>query len=152
MSIFPAKILFATDGSEEATLAAETAADIADKTGSELHLIHTRQMPPYVDEAPTERMEVSKSLEETLKEAAQRVLDSQVEQIKRAGGNVTQAHIRLGRADKEIVTLADELNVGLIVIGSRGMGGIRRALMGSVSDSVLRHAHCPVLVVRKEER
>jgi nucleotide-binding universal stress UspA family protein len=36
------------------------------------------------------------------------------------------------------------------VMGSRGLGGIRRALMGSVSDSVVRHAHCPVLVVREE--
>jgi len=36
------------------------------------------------------------------------------------------------------------------VVGSRGLGGIKRALMGSVSDSVMRHAHCPVLVVREE--
>jgi nucleotide-binding universal stress UspA family protein len=35
------------------------------------------------------------------------------------------------------------------VLGSRGRGGIRRALMGSVSDSIVRHAHCPVLVVRE---
>jgi len=41
--------------------------------------------------------------------------------------------------------------VGLIVMGSRGLGGVRRALMGSVSDSVVRHAHCPVLVVRQEK-
>ncbi|HEX8260308.1 MAG TPA: universal stress protein [Rubrobacteraceae bacterium] len=37
--------------------------------------------------------------------------------------------------------------VGLIVLGSRGVGAISRALMGSVSDSVVRHAHCPVFVV-----
>jgi nucleotide-binding universal stress UspA family protein len=37
------------------------------------------------------------------------------------------------------------------VMGSRGLGGIRRALMGSVSDAVVRHAHCPVMVVRREE-
>jgi nucleotide-binding universal stress UspA family protein len=49
-----------------------------------------------------------------------------------------------------IVGLAEELGVGLIVMGSRGLGGIRRALMGSVSDSVVRHAHCPVMVVREE--
>ncbi len=49
---------------------------------------------------------------------------------------------------REIVRLAEELGVGLIVLGSRGVGGVRRALMGSVSDSVVRHAHCPVMVVR----
>lgn len=55
----------------------------------------------------------------------------------------------MGDPDKEIVRLSEELDVGLIVMGSRGLGGIRRALMGSVSDSVVRHAHCPVLVVRE---
>ena len=53
------------------------------------------------------------------------------------------------RKDMAIVHLADELGVGLIVMGSRGLGGLRRALMGSVSDSVVRHAHCPVMVVRR---
>ena len=45
--------------------------------------------------------------------------------------------------------LAEELDAGLIVVGSRGLGGVRRALIGSVSDSVVRHAHCQVLVVRE---
>lgn len=150
MSIFPTKVLLATDGSEEATLAARTAADIAGKTGSELHVVHARQMSLYVDDSPTERIEAARNLEETLKEAAQRILDTQVQQIRAAGGSVSQTHIRLGSPDKEIIALADELNAGLVVMGSRGLGGIRRALMGSVSDSVVRHAHCPVLVVRKE--
>jgi nucleotide-binding universal stress UspA family protein len=57
----------------------------------------------------------------------------------------------MGKAAAEIVELAQELGAGLVVVGSRGLGGIRRALMGSVSDSVVRHAHCPVLVVRREE-
>jgi nucleotide-binding universal stress UspA family protein len=47
------------------------------------------------------------------------------------------------------VGLAEEIGAGLIVMGSRGLGGIRRALMGSVSESVVQHAHCPVLVVRE---
>ena len=62
---------------------------------------------------------------------------------------MTQAHARVGLPAAEILRLAEGLDVGLIVMGSRGLGGIRRALMGSVSDSVVRHAHCPVLVVRE---
>ena len=58
------------------------------------------------------------------------------------------SHLRVGRPDAEIVALAEEIGAGLIVMGGREVGGIRRALMGSVSDSVVRHAHCPVMVVR----
>ena len=46
---------------------------------------------------------------------------------------------------------AEEIGTGLIVMGSRGYGPIRQALIGSVSDSVVRHAHCPVMVVRIEK-
>jgi nucleotide-binding universal stress UspA family protein len=60
-----------------------------------------------------------------------------------------QAHLRLGHPDNEIVRLGEELGAGLIVMGSRGLGGVRRALMGSVSDSVVRHAHSSVLIVRE---
>jgi nucleotide-binding universal stress UspA family protein len=55
----------------------------------------------------------------------------------------------VGRADDKIVSLAEELGAGLVVMGSRGQGGIRRALMGSISSSVIEHAHCPVMVVRE---
>jgi nucleotide-binding universal stress UspA family protein len=74
-----------------------------------------------------------------------------VRKIEEGEGSVQEAHLRRGRKDQEIVRVAEEIRAGLIVMGSRGMGGVRRALMGSVSDSVIRHAHCPVLVVRKEK-
>jgi nucleotide-binding universal stress UspA family protein len=57
----------------------------------------------------------------------------------------------VGRADDKIVSLAEEVGAGLVVMGSRGQGGIRRALMGSVSSSVIEHTHCPVMVVRPEK-
>jgi nucleotide-binding universal stress UspA family protein len=81
---------------------------------------------------------------------AQRLLDAQAEQVRAAGGCVAQLHSRSGRPDEEIIALAEELGTRLIVLGSRGRGGVRRALMGSVSDSVVRHARCPVLIVRPE--
>ena len=65
-----------------------------------------------------------------------------------SGRKVAETHLRAGEPDKEIVRLSEELGAGTIVIGSRGLGAVRRALMGSVSESVVRHAHCPVFVVR----
>ena len=152
MSILPTKILVATDGSEEATLAASTAADIAQKTESELHVVHVRGMSVYIDPSTETTRVVHGAAEETARREAQETLDAQVEQIEAAGGKVAQTYVRLGRPVEEIVILADEIDAGLVVVGSRGLGGIRRLLLGSVSDGVVRHAHCPVLVVRKDQR
>jgi nucleotide-binding universal stress UspA family protein len=152
MSIFPTKILLATDDSEEAASAAQTAADIADKTGSELHVVLVGLSVGYVGMGPPEIANIPAPRQEELNEETRRLLDAQVRQIESIGGTVAQAYLRTGRPEEEILGLADELDVGLIVLGSRGRSGIRRALMGSVSDSVVRHAHCPVLVVREEKQ
>ena len=144
---FPTKILLATDASEEARLAATTAADMAKRTGSELHVVHVGELRPVIH---PERHGYHARHEE-LREGAQRQLEKQVEEIVSTGGSVARAHLRIGRPDEEIVLLGEETGAGLIVMGSRGLGGIRRALVGSVSDSVVRHAHCPVMVVRIAE-
>jgi nucleotide-binding universal stress UspA family protein len=72
-----------------------------------------------------------------------------VDHLEGAGATEAQVHLRMGRADEEIVELAQSINAGLIVMGSRGLGRLRRALVGSVSESVVRHAHCPVTIVRE---
>src|ERR687889_1069173 len=149
MSIFPTKILLATDGSEEAELALLTAVDLANRTNSELHVVHVGG-----EYYPGPEIALSPALlEETLRELegeAREGLEEQVKKIEEAGGTVTEAHLRMGeRPEEKIVELAEELGIGLIAMGSRGLGGIRRALMGSVSDSVVQHAHCPVLVARR---
>jgi nucleotide-binding universal stress UspA family protein len=141
MSIFPTKILLATDGSREAELAASTAVDLAKIHNSELHVVYVEPALPMIDQF------ADPGPERTEPESRQ-LLDQQVERIRGAGGTVAETHLRLGRADDQIVWVAEELGAGVIVMGSRGHGGVRRALMGSVSDSVVRHAHCPVLVVR----
>jgi nucleotide-binding universal stress UspA family protein len=87
-------------------------------------------------------------LEENRRQAKE-VLEQQVKRIEESGGAVKETHLREGRADAEIVELAEEIGAGLIVMGSRGYSRLRRALMGSVSDAVVRHAHCPVTIVRE---
>jgi nucleotide-binding universal stress UspA family protein len=155
MSIFPTKILLATDGSREAQLAAMTAVDLASSTNSELHVVTVAPGNPdpayYVHEASLSYETYEQALE-AVKGEAQKVLNEQVQKIEEAEGTVKEAHLKIGvRRDQAIVHLAEELGAGLIVLGSRGLGGVRRALMGSVSDSVVRHAHCPVMVVRPEK-
>ena len=126
-------------------------ADLANNTHSELHILSVGGGYPAYDVRVPE-------VAEDLRRQAQDILDDQVEKIERAGGEVAQAHLRLAEGhpgfehhpSDDIVRLAEEIAAGLIVVGSRGVGGIRRALMGSVSDSVVRHAHCPVMVVRGE--
>jgi len=157
MSIFPTKILLATDGSREAQLAAQTAADLSQKTHSEVHVVHvfgiTPIGPPVYPEGTGFHLveyEVETELRQQISERrAREVLDAEVEKIRSFGGTVAEGHLIEGRVAPEIVALAEKIGAGLIVMGSRGLGGIRRALMGSVSDSVVRHAHCPVMVVRK---
>jgi nucleotide-binding universal stress UspA family protein len=148
MSIFPTKILFATDGSREAQLAATTAADLAKSTGSELHVLHVGAgQPLYV--APGSSAIIEELLD-TQRAEAQRVLDEQVRLVEGSGATVEEARLSIDeRPDRTIVHLSEDIGAGLIVMGSRGHGGIRRALMGSVSDAVVRLAHCPVLVVRE---
>ena len=88
-------------------------------------------------------------METDLERGAQKLLDEEVERVKVAGGTLVQAHLRVEPAAAEIVQLAEKQGSGLIVVGSRGHKGIRRSLMGSVSEVVVRYAHCPVLVVRE---
>src|SRR5215203_4672633 len=161
MSIFPTRILLAADGSEDAARATEAAVELSKITSSELHVVYVGEDaysgalaypeatdPQWVEhEDPT----LIEKLKWQFEQMSRRVLDAEVEKVQAAGGTVAQAHLRTGTAAVEVTDLAQELGVGLMVVGSRGLGGIRRALMGSVSDSVVRHAHCPVLVVRKEE-
>jgi nucleotide-binding universal stress UspA family protein len=162
MSIFPTKILLAIDGSESATHATQAAVELSKKTDSELNVLYVGEDPYsaaffYPDATNAEGVQhVDPALIEELgrqfEQEARQVLDAEVEKVRAVGGTVAEAYLRMGSPAAEVVDLAEELGVGLVVVGSRGLGGIRRALIGSVSDSVVRHAHCPVLVVRKEDQ
>ena len=141
------KMLLATDGSEEAELATKSAVELANSTGSELHVIYVEPLPYFMKNghgAPAYDPEVYEMIEEEGRETLRKL----TWRVKVAGGIVAKAHLRMGAVAEEIVELAEDLDVDLIIVGSRGLRGIRRAITGSVSESVFRHARCPVMVVR----
>jgi nucleotide-binding universal stress UspA family protein len=160
MSIFPTNILLASDGSETGTHATEVAVELCEKTGSELHLVYvgedafsaTLVYPEATNSEWVDREDpvLIAQVQRQFERMSRRVLDTEAQKVRAAGGTIAQAHLRMGKAATEIVDLAEELGAGLVVLGSRGLGGIRRALIGSVSESVVRHAHCPVMVVRND--
>lgn len=151
---FPGRILLATDGSREARLAREVAAEISVATGAELHIIHVLDTRPYTPHLGPETWDGWEANLERARVNAHSFLERQAARIRERGGQVAGTYIALDNPSAEIVRLSEDSGASLIAVGSRGLGGVKRALMGSVSDSVVRHAHCSVLVVRnggKEE-
>jgi nucleotide-binding universal stress UspA family protein len=148
MSVFPTTILLATDNSEEAMLATQAATELSSETGSAVHVVYVLPAPAQLIGHHLLSGEARESAIAGAERDAETFLKEQAEQIRTNGGKVAETHFRSGDPDKEILRTAEALGVGLIVMGSRGLGALSRALMGSVSDSVVRHAHCPVLVVR----
>ncbi|MBA2442435.1 MAG: universal stress protein [Rubrobacter sp.] len=145
MTTFPMKVLLAVDGSGDSALALQTAVDLANRTGSELHVAHVGLVSFYVlpDTVTDEQYRRWKA-------EAQERLDREVAKVGEAGGTVAEAHLRMGRkADEQVIELAEELAAGMVVVGSKGYGTLGRAFMGNDSDSIVRHAPCPVLVVRE---
>ncbi|HEX2728172.1 MAG TPA: universal stress protein [Rubrobacteraceae bacterium] len=148
MGYFPTKILLATDGSEDAAVARRAAIDLAGRSGSELHVVHAFEFIP-----PREYMSVALRLRSPSEftHHGQRVLDEQVEHIEEAGGVVAGAYLIMGSPVDQILTVSEEIGAGLVIVGRRGLGGVKRLMMGSVSEGVVHHTRCPVLVLRCED-
>lgn len=148
----PGRILLAFDGSKEAYAATRATVEISNATGSVLHIVYGLNKEPWFA-YPSQIIPAmwEENLEQT-KRKARVWIDQRAERVEAEGAKVEDVHLAFGKPDEVIVKLGEELEASLIVTGSRGLGGVKRALMGSVSDSVVRHAHCPVLVVRGGDR
>src|SRR5215216_7802470 len=96
MSIFPTKILLATDGSEDSELAATTAVGLAKATGSELNVVTVAEEYPHY--------QAYRPLAKRSRQLAQEVLDEQPKKIENLGSTVDQTYLRMGRAAEEVVS------------------------------------------------
>lgn len=140
MNHFPKSILLATDGSEDTAQATTAAVDIAKGSCSELHVIHVWQ--------DVHTPHAHAFVKRELRLQGREILDKEVKRIGRMGGTVTRSHLREGRIFEEVIKVGDEIEAGLLVVGSRGLRGMRRMLLGSHSEGIVHHANRPVLVVR----
>ena len=146
--IRPNRLLLATDGSEDAVLAARVAADLSRRTGALLHVVHAWY---HLVKGLTYPTLVWADYSDLYEREASKILETQVDEIEAADCAVAQSHLLHGPPIDAILDLCEEIRPGLLVMGSRGLGPVRRMLVGSVSEGVVHHARCPVLVVRGDE-
>jgi nucleotide-binding universal stress UspA family protein len=89
-----------------------------------------------------------KETEKIVQEEAQELLTREAARLMNAGWSES-SELRIGHPAEEIVRVAEQLGSDCVIVGSHGMSGIKRFLLGSVSDHVLRYAPCSVLIVKK---
>lgn len=136
------KILVAVDGSEYSNVAVKKACELAEKFGSKVTLLNVVK-PLSVFHEGVEIVEALQKDEamQILRKSKEILIDMEID---------SKTLFRKGDPASEIVDIARENDVDLIVIGSRGFSGIKMFLLGSVSKRVTEHAHCSVLVVREK--
>jgi universal stress protein A len=138
------RILIPIDGSPQSAHAAQIGLDLAKALGAEAATVFVVEPPvAYSGEIgipPEELLEVSARDDEAALAAVRRSVHLPPDALH---------FVRVGRPAAIIEKVAAEWPADLIVIGSHGLGGLGRALLGSVADAVVRHAPCPVLVTRK---
>ena len=147
--MFPKKILVATNGSDGAHAALEAAVELANGTGSELHLVFVVSTAP---ELPYPKFTAKKRNEAFLEQkrlVGLRLLEHQARRVEELGGNVTGSHYREGKAAKEVVRLGREIGAGLILTGGRRRPWFVRIFGPGFSTKLFRKADRPVLVVGK---
>jgi nucleotide-binding universal stress UspA family protein len=150
-SIFPTRILLATDGSSEASLAEDAAVELSNGTGSELHVAHVVRTTPEFPYPRSLAKERSEAIVEWRKLGGLKLLEDRVRRIEDLGGGVVASHYKEGDSEKEVIRLGEELDAGLIVIGGHRRLWFERIFRSGFSENVLRRAKRPVLVVDGRE-
>jgi nucleotide-binding universal stress UspA family protein len=136
------KILHANDGSEPAFKALALAVAIAQQNRSELHMISVEEidyMPEFIEEVREETGTAARRFHKAVQRAKAMAEESHV---------TLRTHVVAGHPVRDIVELAAQLKVDLLVIGARGHSAIYDRLIGSRADRIMQLAQCPVLVVK----
>jgi nucleotide-binding universal stress UspA family protein len=148
------KILVPTDGSDTAENAVEHALDIAEKYGAEVHALYVVDVDSMslslgaeqVDRLQQGQFDEMEEVKSKAEEATRYVADAA-----RVHGLEAVEHIAGGQPHRVVAEYADDHDIDLVVMGSHGRSGVKRALLGSVTERTLRSTDVPVLVVDVRE-
>ena len=135
------KILVAYDGSRPARKAYDVALDMAKRYQSEIHVLAVARPPDFAEDVETE----------AALESAREHFGKQFGELESVAAHAgLKPHLRTvtGHPAEQIVRVAEEHKIELIILGHRGHGVFERWLLGSVSRTVIAYAHCAVMVVR----
>ena len=146
-------IVVGVDGSDESTAALKWAIEEARLRGVPVLALHAWELPVLATPAglgpPHEDLVTDLT---GLREGAEELVRTVAEEVTRGVSDVeVRAEAREGRPVSVLIDAAEAENAQLIVVGPRGHGGVLGLLLGSVSEQVVRHAPCPVVVHRRPE-
>lgn len=141
------RILVPTDFSDCSAPAVRYAAELAEKFGAELVLLHVvpdavLALPDAVMPTPLPTADLDVLTDSGKEGLANLVAAEKLESRK------PRTEVRVGSPATEVIAAAKDLHADLVCIGTHGRGGLSRVLLGSVAEEVVRHAPCPVLTVR----
>lgn len=141
------KILVPIDFSEHSQKALRYALAFAAQFGAEVTLVHIVEQMVY----PGDWMYPPLAVSDFATEKREQMID-RLRTLDAGSGIKTHHMVRLGRAWQEVTEIAREQKSDLIILATHGYTGLKHVLLGSVAEKIVRHAPCPVLSVRPEER
>ena len=141
------RILVPVDFSEHSQKALRYALAFATQFGAEVTLAHIVEQMVY----PGDWMYPPLAVTDFATEKREQVI-ARLQALDAGSGVKTQHIVRLGRAWQEVIEIAQEIKADMIILATHGDTGLKHALLGSVAEKIVRHAPCPVLSVRPEER
>lgn len=142
------RILVPLDFSGRSRLALDVAVPLAERYGGKIVLVHVVQPPAVLSAIPGGGQYLVPMDNDKAVNTAKAHLDGLADKLIPAR-LVARTLVRQGNPYIEITSAARALKVDLIVIATHGYGGLKRALIGSTAERVVRHSHCPVLAVRR---
>jgi len=149
----PKKILVGVDGSDYSMKAARLGILFSKKYGARLYIVHGIDFPGYLALSDPS---MSRTVESTINSLRSKAEKKAKELLSNVSSIASKENVKFeaqvidasSSVSGSIIDYAENNNIDLILVGSRGLGGFKRMLVGSVSQEIVSHAHCSVIVLR----